>query len=349
MTATGFAFDMLGTLRLGLALAVMLSHFPEARLRFNIGVMAVVCFYIISGYLMQKSYARFRAHGGQPVRGFYRDRLLRLMPLYLLVLGLSLVSLWLWEVPPWLVLLAQEPELLSVLLNALLLPANYVFAPLEIPALLPHPLIPPAWSLAAEMHFYLLVPALVALRPGWLAVLGLMSLAFQVAAVSIDTPSFGADAFGYRYLPGVLVFFILGLLLARGARGLALGLWGAFAVLFLVAAPAYGLLGRGYAQEQWLAVLIFVPVLVWILGAQGPARSALDRVLGELAYPVFITHFLVFLWVGQWLDVEQPLFWPTSLAAVLLLSLLLSQVQRLFERRRIALRGFASLRGGGLS
>ncbi|MEA3638317.1 MAG: acyltransferase [Lamprobacter sp.] len=334
-------------IRLSLALAVMLSHFPGARLRFNVGVMAVVCFYIISGYLMQKSYLRFRAHGVRPIRGFYRDRLLRLMPLYWLVLGLSLVSLWLLEVPPWLPLLAQEPGLLSVLLNTLLLPANYVFPPLEIPALLPHPLIPPAWSLAAELHFYLLVPLLVGLRPGWLLVLGLLSLGVQAAAVAYDTPVFGADAFGYRYLPGVLVFFIFGLLLARSAGALVLLLWAAVAALFLVVAPAYGLLGRGYAQEQWLGALVFVPVLVLVLGAKRPRRLGFDRLLGDLAYPVFIAHFLVFLWVGQWLEVDDPLFWPASLAAVLGLSLLLSQVQRLFERRRLALRGFDSLRGGG--
>lgn len=78
---------MLGILRFILAMLVLLSHIPGLGMPLNPGVSAVILFYFISGYLMGRSYRRFQQHSQQPIRDFYLDRLLKLMPQYSVVGG----------------------------------------------------------------------------------------------------------------------------------------------------------------------------------------------------------------------------------------------------------------------
>ena len=91
---------MLGSVRFCLACAVLLSHVPGFKWSFNPGVVSVICFYCISGYLMRRSYMRFERFSAAPSRAFLLDRLLKLFPQYLLVLGITALLLWLWGPSP---------------------------------------------------------------------------------------------------------------------------------------------------------------------------------------------------------------------------------------------------------
>ena len=72
---------MLGTLRLVLALMVVLSHAGVRVAGLNPGVIAVIGFYLISGYVMA---GLIRRHYRQPAQAgaFYLDRAVRLLPQY---------------------------------------------------------------------------------------------------------------------------------------------------------------------------------------------------------------------------------------------------------------------------
>src|SRR5690606_1409329 len=121
----------------------------------NPGVSAVILFYFISGYLMGRSYNRFQLHSAYPARDFYLDRLLKLMPQYTVIVAVTFLLIhWLGPAQQTL-FLDQAIEPIKVVLNFALLPANYVFEPFSISAMLPHPIVPPAWSLSSEFHFYL--------------------------------------------------------------------------------------------------------------------------------------------------------------------------------------------------
>lgn len=142
---------MLGTWRFLLAALVALSHDGVLIAGLNPGVMAVVGFYLISGYVMtgllRKHYSRL-TH----VPAFYADRALRLLPAYFTLMALT--AAW-WA-------LAQEetaflklvPESLDWLNNLLIVPLNYYM----VNGSDAFTLIPPAWSLGAEVQFYLLIP-----------------------------------------------------------------------------------------------------------------------------------------------------------------------------------------------
>ena len=69
-------------------------------------------------------------------------------------------------------------------------------------------LIPPAWSLGAEVQFYLLAPFLL-IWPKRLLLAGLLSLGVYLTALS---GFINSDWYGYRLLPGVLMFFLLSLI-----------------------------------------------------------------------------------------------------------------------------------------
>jgi len=343
---------VLGLIRFALAAAVLLSHVPGFQWPLNPGVMAVICFYTISGYLMRRSFERFTRLSQAPVRTFLADRLLKLFPQYLVALVATAALLSAWGPSPSFWLLQQEPTPLKLLLNALLLPANYIFGPFVIRELLPHPLVPPAWSLATEFHFYLLLPLLYRWRRLLLALLG-VTLAAQISGFVHAGEMLNADTLGYRYIFGVLPVFLTGFLYAddrRASRGLALALWLVYAVL-----AGCALAGIAIHQQRALEVTLggtaALPLLALALAAGRRTRPRaleyLDEKLGNLAYPVFITHCLAFYAVEQLTGMEvraTPGFVGTAAALCLVASLALERLQRHAEALRFRLRGFASMK-----
>jgi peptidoglycan/LPS O-acetylase OafA/YrhL len=343
---------LLGLIRLALAFAVLLSHVSGFSWAFNPGVVSVICFYTISGYLMRRSIARFARYSPRPARAFLADRLLKLFPQYLVALAATVALLWAWGPSPGFWLLHQEPTPLKVLLNALLLPANYIFGPFVITELLPHPLVPPAWSLATEFHFYLLLPLLFRWRPLLLALLP-ATLAVQLFGFAYESPTLNSDTLGYRYIFGVLPVFLMGYLYADGgtaSRRTSMALWLLYVLLAGCALAGMGI-HQQRAQEITLGATIALPLLALAIASGRRALPATlrrwDERLGNLAYPVFITHCLAFYVVEHITGMAVSAtagFLVSAVAVCLAGSLALEQLQRRVERRRIGLRGFASMK-----
>ena len=76
---------MFGYLRFILAYAVMLSHIGVRVHGLNPGVMAVVVFYLLAGYVVSFLYRELFASRQERLRYFYMDRIKRIFPLYLYV------------------------------------------------------------------------------------------------------------------------------------------------------------------------------------------------------------------------------------------------------------------------
>ncbi|WP_440998033.1 acyltransferase family protein [Arhodomonas sp. SL1] len=280
---------MLGSFRFLLAALVALSHDGFRILGLNPGVSAVVGFYCLSGYVMAGLLYRHYDHAAAVPR-FYADRALRIFPAYLAFAGLTL--LWHLITGETTRYIQSTPDAPALLDNLLVIPLNlYMFNGSDA-----HTLIPPAWSLGAELQFYLLAPLLLLtpLRGPALVV----SLGFQaVAAVGwLHT-----DWWGYRLLPGVLFIFLLGALLYRGHKRLGripawvvvAGSFGA-AILWALALQGGGVLSRPHNREVLLGLVVAVAA-VQLLARRG--RRPWDEWLGHLSYNVFLGHFLV-LWSG---------------------------------------------------
>lgn len=318
----------MGVLRLLLASVVMMSHLTINIRGYNIGVMAVVLFYLLAGQVVVRLWARIRT---QPdaVLVFARDRLMRIMPQYFAGIGLAIAV---WSFAPTLEFLPAHPGVLDWLANLTVIPLNF-FMYTGLDGLM---LIPPAWSLAAELQFYLLTPLLFSLsetRLRWCAVasFGVFILAqFQI----LDS-----DNFGYRLLPGILFVFLLGSSFSENSvlhpRS---HVQRAVSLLFWLGIGAYllGLLAIGDHQHfrvEVAAGLFFGLPLIAFMRRQPSSKpwiKVVNRRAGELSYGMFLYHFPVIWTLQLW---GLPHMGAEALPVILSSSLILAAIGHWFIER----------------
>jgi peptidoglycan/LPS O-acetylase OafA/YrhL len=313
----------MGLLRLVLATLVLLSHAGVRFAGYNPGVFAVVVFYLISGYVMA-GLIHGHYNGPRHIGSFYVDRTLRIFPQYLFYMGAALV--WQLASGTTTLFLTHSPTSVDLLNNVTVIPLNFfMFNGSDA-----YTLVPPAWSLGAELQFYLLAPVML-IWPRVGAVLAAASLLVQLLAMHAVL---NTDWYGYRLLAGVLWFFAAGMLMFHLRPK-------AVAAAALIA-PAAGLVLYAYLRVRHLNVISYntevlagwaagVPLVLWL----GRRRSGgLDHLAGDVSYGMFLNHFLVL-----WLLFPVGEHGPAQLALVVACSFLLSwATQRLIERPVLAWR-----------
>lgn len=180
--------------------------------------LGLVLFFVLSGFLLWRPFAA-AASGRRPrpnVREYLVRRGARVMPAYLLALAASIVLLYPAEGTPGLRL--PDPHDLPLFL---------VFAQNFFPETLMK-LDPPMWTLAVEVSFYLLLPAIALLAayrlprgPAFQALVPLGLLAFgvwfnhDIAGRQIEVAN--------KLLPAMLPYFAVGMLVALALDGRAPG------------------------------------------------------------------------------------------------------------------------------
>jgi peptidoglycan/LPS O-acetylase OafA/YrhL len=192
----------MGLFRCALALAVVLYHGAGfVHWGVHIGVSAVVCFYIVSGYAMTGLIDRHFSASAAVVP-FYCDRFWRLAPQYFTYLAFAAFLIF--------VLGIRSDLYQSGPLTAENVIAHLSVVPLSAFMYLPEvgrfQFIPQAWSLGTEALFYLSLPFLLVSRWRVYACIVCSLIIFLVAIAGTLDP----DAFGFRLLPGVLIFFLTG-------------------------------------------------------------------------------------------------------------------------------------------
>ena len=189
---------------------------------------------------------------------------------------------------------------------------------------------PPEWSLGIEAQFYLAAPLLFVLlrQTKWTWILiGIGSVCWLPHALGrLDT-----------YLPVFLVTFVLGILYARNpvpqtaARFALAGL--AFFLVFGVLVNVFPPLSSGTTYLRFYILALSIAILPYVALSVTKPSSKIDRVLGDLAFPVYIVHWPVFVvvsgLVSRWVV-------PAMLATMLVSLLLWAFVDRPLERRRRA-------------
>jgi peptidoglycan/LPS O-acetylase OafA/YrhL len=295
---------MLGTFRFILAWFVMLSHLPFSPfpIGYNAGVSSVIMFYFISGYLMYFSFSKIEFHGLKKVFFFFLKRIFRLFPLYLIVLFLTILLIKIYYHSNFIPLLNQDLTLKKIFLNSIMILNNYVFPPFQIHSLLPHPLIPPTWSLSTEWHFYLLVPLffyLLCNNKKMYYLIFVLSLIFELYAFSKAMPNFNSDNFGYRYIFGVLWIFLAGFLFAKEGYSKFLKSIYFMVIIYFLFFNFY-FSNHAYVKEITFAVF-FLPFVNIIKNL----NFKYDYFLGQLSYPIFISHFFIFYFVENVLGITE--------------------------------------------
>ncbi|CAG9262103.1 Acyl_transf_3 domain-containing protein [Burkholderia diffusa] len=324
----------MGIYRLLLAVAVVLSHIGIGVYGRNIGVVAVLSFFLISGYVMTALIERHYATARQIPR-FYVDRALRLFPQFLFY---SLLTLALIAVahPSSGFLSGLTPALAT--LNLTMLPLNfYRYFPDAL-------VIPQAWSLGLEAQFYIVVPLLIIFR--------LRVVATVLSAAFFLLPYFGyvdADTWSYRMLPGTLFVFMLGSLLrAKNQQKLVSVLYGFVCLLFLgvlafrtTPSPIFEVLFGTIVGVPAVILLTRVPFGKW------------EALAGNLSYGVFLNHFFL-IWLFQCIgiDSQSSVYLPVLLTSSLVLAALsyylvehkvIEMRHRLREKPRAAVQGTSGI------
>lgn len=286
---------MFGYLRLLLAFFVLISHVNVRIFGLNPGVIAVVIFYILAGHVVSHLWLDILPHGKGKFYAFYRDRVLRIFPLYAYIALLTLLFLVFTGY--------GNPDFspVKIINTFLIIPLNYYMVmDNAILTDLHKLLIPPAWSLGAELQAYLLLP-LIFIFKKLKIVLVLSSLAvYMLANLSL----IHSDYFGYRLIMGVFFIFALGSSIQTTHAGSSLDTsfdrlfpWIVWVGVLILGILFFSMdcFSPAYTRETFLGLLLGIP-LVSFMG-KSPIKLPFNALLGSLSYGVFLGHFLVKWWL----------------------------------------------------
>lgn len=316
----------MGLLRLLLAAIVLFEHAGGLRgYSMTGGAIAVQCFFIISGFYMglvlNERYDRPALN-----RAFYANRVIRIFAMYYLFLALHLAVFALIEAQGGASPLGiYADDRIGLAERAGLGLLNFTAIGQELPLWLTiedgqlawtaqfmasgggevihYMMIPMAWSLSLELMFYAIAP-FIARRPAWqIAALLAASLALRAFAAWCGLM---ADPWSYRFFPFELALFLAGVL-AYKAWAADKARWNSGAARVLALALPLAILAWPWWSGDWPPDRFFSPprlALLALVALALPAihawsqRSAVDRAIGELSFPVYLGHLLVFAMLG---------------------------------------------------
>lgn len=305
-----------GAVRLLLAAMVVLSHMS----RFEIGRLAVLLFFVLSGYwvtiLWESKFGKGR------LLAFYGSRYFRIVPLYLI--ALTVFSLLL-QMPIWPINL--------VLLGV----ASQGHDPLGV-----------SWSLDVELQFYLCLPLIV-----WLARRnGPILLAVVTAAATLLGWYLGL-VFDVWIVGAYLPAFLIGVMGAvtkynpRRTTGLvSLAAFAAFTMVLVLMPWTRGQLDNNtpnHINHDLFAFVWMLPIVPYIFASVAIPSGKMDRHLGNLSYSLYLVHFPIISLVKKVLPWDAPvklLAIGLSVAAAVALYVFVDRRidpmrQQIFEPRRM--------------
>ena len=303
----------MGYIRLLLASSVLIGHawpvFPPRAYEFAGGVVSVRLFYMISGFLialvLQKKY--------NSALNFYKSRLLRILPTYQIVLILTVLISALSYV------LKKEPFLLGYFIGHasslsyselifLCAPQATTFA-IDLFGFIginenglflaqqswkyingyQFLLIPQAWTLGLECWFYLIAPFIVKRTP-WLIILFGLSLTSSYLLSNLIEFS-NDDPWARRFFPSELKYFLAGALSFKLQHKLPDFVTKFPLIIFILSTLSICLLdfipNPSYSLLVYLFFFISLPSLL-----KSSSRLPLDRFIGDLSYPLYLSHWL---------------------------------------------------------
>lgn len=280
----------MGFLRFVLAALVVVSHMGYTVNGFNPGVWAVVVFYLLAGHVVARLWSQRPFEGTfDSVLWFYKDRALRIFPLYFAALVFG-VLVWLFGANSYFLSLA--PELLHWVSNITVVPLSYYMWN----GVDKFTILPPAWSLGVELQFYMLVPLLLLSN----------RVAFMASAISIaiftaaQVGLLNTDVFGYRLIVGVLFIFLTGTVVECGSKSAKHAvIFGCIAMLIYVLVLWGSGVRRSYDAEVALGYVIGVPLVAVLSKIKFSGRfNVAQRHAGNVSYGLFLFHFPL-IWLSE--------------------------------------------------
>lgn len=280
-------FDGLRALAFG---AVYINHSTHLPLTWA----GVDVFFVLSGFLITGILLERKSAGGPYFSAFYRRRVFRILPPYLLTIVVyGLIVTWRDYRPVWLFALAPNIQ-------------DLIRRGPDIPL----------WSLAIEEQFYLVWPVVVLFLPEG------MLLGFSVAALvvtpilrAVCTPLFPYHFFIYELTPFRADLLCAGAVIAilcrrHGEAFKAVAaryswmvcVFGYMLFAGSQAFPAFRLARNVWTANCFLYLFSLIGatgLLAWALTSKGWLRRFLTlrplRYLGEISYTMYLVHVFLFL------------------------------------------------------
>jgi peptidoglycan/LPS O-acetylase OafA/YrhL len=306
-----------GSLRLVLALSVVIAHVPGLTVpAMTGGAVSVQCFYIISGFLialiLNEKYV-----GPDETYLFYSNRFLRIFPLYWIFLALELIlCLAGYAVTHRGVLAVWHDNFsrLSLIDVAFLILTNlFLFGQdltlflrlggsglewttqfhLSDPGVFAFMPVPQAWSLSLELLFYLMAPFIVRRSVWSIGLIAAVCLGARTAGYVVGLQT---DPWSYRFFPFELSAFLAGVLSYRVGRyfkGIpTFGKIAAFGIIpAIILFPLYDSGAEIFFTASHIGLYVYLiaalPVLYRLSKGVG-----LDRIAGDLSYPIYLCHLI---------------------------------------------------------
>jgi peptidoglycan/LPS O-acetylase OafA/YrhL len=343
----------LGVLRTILALLVVGSHLHA----FGGAAFAVKSFFIISGFYM--ALVINTRYWALPVSSFYTSRLLRLLPLYWVVGLLTLIAEFVLVPRGQYFDKLASPLTYSAGLDLSSLPLPIIlyiglslttmlgldtgqwlgfdrvtgalsvapdFAPGVTSVLALNP-VPQGWTIGLELLFYALAPFVVR-RSIWLIIsLCVFSLAFRLALMALG---FSGEPWNRVLFPSELIYFLLGVLgyrlyVVMPRLKLPAHVETMFALAVVALSIIYWPVGHFIRGNLIWHVWNTVPYLLIAAGIpflfKLTKNNALDANIGELSYPIYMSHVLI-IGLISWSPLNNAPFiaagWPRDIFTIAL-------------------------------
>lgn len=286
------------------------------KLFINHGYLAVDFFFMLSGYVMAHAYDD--RWDRMTMGDFFKRRLIRLHPLILLGMSFGALLFFFQESPVF-------PNVANATVGQLILTLLIGYTLMPLPPSMDirgwnemHPLNGPGWSLFFEYLANLLHAFILRKLPNW--ALSLLVLLAAAALYYVAITSKAGDLIGGWSLEPAqlkigftrLLFpYMAGMLLRRAvklASGKPTFLPAAFLLILVLAAPRVGGYDNVWVNGLYEALVISIvfPIIIYV-GAIGDVRSAIGQkvcgFLGDISYPLYITHFpficVFYAWVSR--------------------------------------------------
>lgn len=301
----------MGILRFLFATSVFFVHSSPYNLLIG-GQLAVQSFYLFSGFLISFILLENKSYGN--IKNFYINRVLRIYPIYLIILSLTILSylfsFYFFENEKNdLILLFENNSLkinlilfitnififfqdylffLSIENNNFFITQNFLANEIILSKGL---IIPQSWTLSLELFFYLLAPF----------VLNKIRVIFMIIFFSIflriylSNNGFSNDPWSYRFFPNEISLFLFGSLshqllypkikiLIVKYNNLPRNITVSLIVLVLI----FPLIEINFLLKSIIILTLFFFLMPFTFIFQN--QNKLDRIIGELSYPIYILH-----------------------------------------------------------
>jgi len=271
---------MFGTYRFILALLVVMQHF---KLPFPgpVGNYAVAAFYVLSGYLMTLVLNE-KYQGIQGTAHFLVNRALRIYPSYLVVALFTLFFVYFepniaWKFYKSIIMPQTVGDWLTNLTIMGLWKTNHII------------LVPQGWTLFVELFYYVVMTLLSRNRvvtAGW----------FIASLVWTGTALYIGMSFEDRHatITAASLHFSTGAMIYHYGQKVGRWLWTgpalAYGAIILTAKPPHG--GAPYYLSILAAALL-------IMTLRDKRSKRWDSFLGDLSYPMYLSHFAVGILISK--------------------------------------------------